>query len=690
MNLFELSAMLVLEKDGYDKGLDDAEREAKKSGSKIGGVFNDLGNKAEDSGKKVESLGNGFTVMKGALANLAGNYLSQAIDGIKNLAGEAISSSDSLKKFESTMQFAGYDGKQIEKARDDMKEYADKTVYDLQTISNTTAQLAANGVPNYEKLTEAAGNLNAVAGGNSDTFQSVAMVLTQTAGAGKLTTENWNQLANAIPGASGKIQEALQANGAYTGEFRDAMAKGQITADEFNKAIMDLGFTDAAKQAATSTDTFEGAMGNMQAAVTDGLMQIYDAIGSENITGFINTLTDTVSNVIPPIETAVSWFVENLPQIAPLLTGIGTGLGVILVAQKVEAMVTAFEAWRTATEGMTLAQAALNAVQLANPMGLIIAGIAALVAAFVTLWNTSESFRNFWIGVWDGIQSTVGTVVGAIVGFFTETLPNGIKAMLEFVAMIPIKYWEFLGATIVKVAEFGASIGQKAVEAGSKFLSNIISFISKLPSNIWSVLTNVIGKVGSFAVSLASKGADAAKNLAKNIINGIKHLPKEMLNWGKDMIQGLIDGIKNMIGKVGDAVKGVADKIKGFLHFSRPDEGPLREYEKWMPDMIRGLTSSLDKSSPSLITKIKDLAQDMSDSFKIGGTVKGKINIDTDDFDPKDFDFDPRGNGPHPAGGAAGGATYIINVNQPVSTPDEMARAIRTQSQYGLIEGAPV
>lgn len=691
MNIFELSASLTLDMKDYENDLNQAENKANKSGSKIGKFFNELGNRADDSGKKVESLGNGFTVMKGALANLAGKYLSQAIDGIKNLAGEAISSSDSLKKFESTMQFAGYDGKQIEKARDDMKEYADKTVYDLQTISNTTAQLAANGIPNYEKLTEAAGNLNAVAGGNSDTFRSVAMMLTQTAGAGKLTTENWNQLADAIPGASGKVQEALKKNGAYTGDFRDAMAKGQITADEFNKAIMDLGFTDAAAKAATSTDTFEGAMGNMQAAVVDGLMKIYDAIGSENITGFINNISDFVSTIIPPIETAVSWFVENLPQIAPLLAGIGTGLGVILVAQKVEAMVTAFEAWRTATEGMTLAQAALNAVQLANPIGLIIAGIAALVAAFVTLWNTSDSFRNFWIGVWDGIQTVAGTVVDAIVGFFTETLPNGIKAMLEFVAMAQIKYWEFLGATIVKVAEFGASIGQKAVEAGSKFLSNIISFISQLPSKIWSVLTNVIGRVASFAVSLASEGASAAKGLADNIINGIKHLPKEMLNWGKDMIQGLIDGIKSMIGHVGNAVKGVADKIKNFLHFSRPDEGPLREYEKWMPDMIRGLTSSLDKASPSLINKVKDLAQDMSDSLNIGGTVKG--NIDIGDFNLEDFDpddFDPRGKGPRPAGGAAGGATYIINVNQPVSTPDEMANAIRVESQYGLIEGVPI
>ena len=82
-------------------------------------------------------------------------------------------------------------------------------------------------MPNYDKLAEAAGNLNAVAGGSADTFKSVAMVLTQTAGQGKLTTENWNQLSDAIPGASGKIQQALKEAGAYTGNFRDAMADGR-------------------------------------------------------------------------------------------------------------------------------------------------------------------------------------------------------------------------------------------------------------------------------------------------------------------------------------------------------------------------------------------------------------------------------------------------------------------------------
>ena len=174
-------------------------------------------------------------------------------DKLKDFGGAVIDMSDSTDKFVQTMNFAGIDTSNVEKASQAARDYADHTVYDLSTIQNTTAQLAANGISDYTGLTEAAGNLNAVAGGNADTFKSVAMMLTQTAGAGKLTTENWNQLADAIPGASGKLQEAMLKNGAYTGNFRDAMEKGEISADEFNKAIMDLGMSDVAKEAASST-----------------------------------------------------------------------------------------------------------------------------------------------------------------------------------------------------------------------------------------------------------------------------------------------------------------------------------------------------------------------------------------------------------------------------------------------------
>lgn len=484
------------------------------------------------------AAGGGFTVLKGALANLAGNVIQSAINGIQSLTGEAINSSDSLKKFESTMSFAGYDKTQIETAKTQMKDYADKTVYDLETVSNMTAQLAANGIPNFEQLTEAAGNLNAVAGGNADTFGSVSMVLTQTAGAGKLTTENWNQLADAIPGASGKLQEALKANGAYTGNFRDAMEKGQITADEFNKAIMDLGFTDAAKQAATSTDTFEGAMGNMQAAVTDGLMQIYDVIGSENVTNFINGISDAVAKVIPPIKKAIQWFKDNLPTIGPLITGIATALGGIMVAQKIEALVNAFRSWKTATEGLTVAQRLLNAVQLSSPIGLAVAAIAGLVAGIVVLWNTNEGFRDAVTNVWQSVQDFVGNAIKAIGDFFTN--------LGTTISQLPQMFSDWLNNVISTVTGWASNMASQAASAGSQFVSNVVSFVQNLPYNLGYLLGTVIGNVVSWVTSMASNARQAGSQFLNNVVNFFQQLPSRLSSFLSNVISNVGGWVSNM------------------------------------------------------------------------------------------------------------------------------------------------
>lgn len=247
-----------------------------------------------------ESVGKGISAkgaaIAGAMGGLATSIGSKLVGAIQGLTGEITDASDSAQKFASTLSFANIDDSTIKDLTASTQAYADETVYDLSDIRNTTAQLAANGVDNYAQLAEAAGNLNAVAGGNADTFKSVAMVMTQTAGAGKLTTENWNQLSDAIPGASGKLQEALKANGAYTGNFREAMEKGQISAEEFNKAVMDLGMTDAAKEAATSTATIEGSMGNLEAAGVKAGMVLLDAF-KPLVTGGINGVSETIGQV---------------------------------------------------------------------------------------------------------------------------------------------------------------------------------------------------------------------------------------------------------------------------------------------------------------------------------------------------------------------------------------------------------
>lgn len=258
------------------------------------------------------------------LGVFAGNVLTvgvgMVVGKLKDLTGEAIKASDAMDKFRSTMRLGGFGSEEINKSAKEVQKYANDTVYELNDVANTTAQLAANGVKDYMGLTEAAGNLNAQAGGTKETFKSVAMVMTQTAGAGKLTTENWNQLTDAIPGASGKLQEAMKKNGAYTGNFRDAMEKGQISAKEFNKAISQLGMTKAAKEAAASTATFEGAIGNLEAAVVTSISNIITELGKANFTGIINTTTKWVEN----LGTTVGKFLhDNKDEIAELLKNLG-------------------------------------------------------------------------------------------------------------------------------------------------------------------------------------------------------------------------------------------------------------------------------------------------------------------------------------------------------------------------------
>ncbi|WP_249629084.1 tape measure protein [Streptococcus uberis] len=233
----------------------------------------------------------------GAIAGMASSAIQSISSFVMGLSGEVLATSDSLEKFESTMNFADKSKKETEEASKYFKTYADKTVYELQDVANTGAQLASNGIENYKEITIASGNLNAIAGGNKETFKSLGMVLTQTAGAGKLTTENWNQLADAIPGASGKLQETLSKNGAFVGNFREAMENGEITSEEFLTAIEQLGNNKGAEKAAKSTKTFEGAFGSLKSTVVNGLNDMVGIVGKENITKSITGFGDTIKDV---------------------------------------------------------------------------------------------------------------------------------------------------------------------------------------------------------------------------------------------------------------------------------------------------------------------------------------------------------------------------------------------------------
>ncbi|BDP77739.1 hypothetical protein EfmAA242_19670 [Enterococcus faecium] len=574
-------AKRALEKLERQSQISSRQLEALKSSSdQSGKKIEDFGDKSTRSARKLDGLKDKLGSLKsafsfGAVAGLAHNAISSVVSGVQGLVGEAVNASDSLMKFSKTMEFANFGKSQIESSKKEMKDYADKTVYGLEEILNTTAQLASNGIPNYTELTKAAGNLNAVAGGSSDTFKSVAMMLTQTAGAGKLTTENWNQLADAIPGASGLLQEAMLKNGAYTGNFRDAMAQGQITSDEFNQAIVQLGMNDGAVKAATSTDTLSGSWEQMKSTVINGLQSIIEKIGVENITGFINTLSTKIEAAMPSIANFMGklgefakWIADNRESLTWLVGIIG---GITL-----------------AIKGLAVASAIFGAISVVAG-GLVVA-LGALVGALVVAYTKSETFRNIVNAAFTAVKNVVMGVVNNLVAYYKM-----LWGVLQWL-------WE-------KIKEWASWIGNKFIE----MKNSVVNTVKNLWNSVKNFFSNGVGdtwnKVVGWVKNIFNKATEL-KNKVSNVIgnlwNGIKdtfrrgidtvfnwfsELPTKMKNaivGGKNAIVNAFKSIFNAalkaIGKPVNAIIHGASWVLEKLGADKLEEWKVPQYAKGTPN----------------------------------------------------------------------------------------------------------
>lgn len=431
--------------------------------------------KAGNDGAK--SFGKNMTSgLKGMVAGIVGAIGITKIAGfLGGYVSEAIAASDATDKFKQTLKFAGLKGTVIDQLTASTQKYADQTVYSLADIQNTTAQLAANGVPNYDKLAQAAGNLNAVAGGNSDTFKSVAMVLTQTAGAGKLTTENWNQLADAIPGASGMLQEALRKNGAYTGNFRDAMAKGQISAEEFNKALIDLGMTDVAKEAATSTATIEGAWGNFEATIVGGLGEIIGTV-KPVITGFLGLLSTAAGSAFTAVNGIVVKIVAGLQPLGQAMSGALGGLGGILGNLAAQA-------------GPILGQIVAQVAPILQQLG------PGLLAAFQPLADVLPGLLSGFTEAGPAL-SPMMIVLQAI----QPIIPQLVQALSSFASMVASNFASVSATVLPVLVQLGGLITSQLVPA----LTTLISAILPPLSTLFGVVAQVFGQVLAAVMPLVS------------------------------------------------------------------------------------------------------------------------------------------------------------------------------------------
>lgn len=555
--------------------------------------------------------------LAGAIGGVASTIADTALSSISSLGSEMVAASDSAQKFASTLEFSGLDSSTIDALTKSTQEYADKTVYDLADIRNVTAQLASNGVNNYAQLAEAAGNLNAVAGGNADTFRSVGMVMTQTAGAGKLMTENWNQLTDAIPGVSGPLQDAMREAGAFEGNFRDAMANGEISADEFFDAVQKLGMTDIAKEAATSTATIEGAAGNLKAAFVGVGAAVIDAFkplitgsmtvlaqGISSLPGIASQIGEAFAPAGAAIERALTPVANQVQgQLMPALQSLGdtvSGLSSYfqpLVAQLSTSFAPALAQVSSAL--VSLGTAVIPVIQSAiQTLAPIIAQIAQVIVSIVSQIMTMlapaiTNIANIIQTALPNIQmlfnifgTTVMGVINAVFPFIQTVITavmNVINAVISTVLALIQGNWSGVWTGIQSVASaIWSGIGSiisAAINAVSGIISSVLSGISGIWNGMWSSISSFFGSIWSGIQSAAQSGINGVLNTISGIKDRILGFFSGAGSWladaGRSIVNGLAEGIKGAVGAATGAISSVLDAVSSFLPHSPAKTGPF-------------------------------------------------------------------------------------------------------------------
>ena len=211
----------------------------------------------------------------------------------------------------------------------------------------------------------------------------------------------------------------------------------------------------------------------------------------------------------------MQWIIDNKNVI---ISGI-VGIGAAFVAWKVVGII---QAATKALQGMTIAQKLLNVAMNANPIGIIIILISALVSAFIYFWNTSEEFRNFWINLWNQIKEVCAPVIEFIKSAFILAWEN-IKVVWDVV----VSYFKTLWENIKLIFSVVKSILTGDFEGAWEGIKNVFSNVKEFFTSVWDKIKEVFSNVGEWF-----------KDVGKNIVTGIWEGIKGAYNWLKEKITG--------------------------------------------------------------------------------------------------------------------------------------------------------
>ena len=465
---------------------------------------------------------------------------------------------------------------------------------------------------------------------------------------------------------------------------------------------------DAAKNMAdTMQDNLEGQLTILKSQLQELAISFGDLLmpavrsivsGLQGMVNVLNAMPDGVKRVIMIVALLAAALGPVLIIIGRTLSAIGT---IMTWAPKLAGAISAVKG----------AFAALSATMMANPIAIVIAAIAALVAAFIYLWNTNEEFRQFWIrlwneikevavqvwtavskflvsawngirntavavwngirdffsGLWVGIKTLFTTVVTAISTFLVGAW-NGIRATVmavwNAISAFLGSVWNGIKSVITNVVNGIRTFLQSAWNGIKTTITTVMNAIRTVISTVWNGIRTIISTVLNGIRGTVNSVWNGIRNTISSVVNGIKNTVSSAFNamwsgirstisgiyntirdglgnavnyitglasagwrWGADIINGIVNGIRSCIGAVANAVTDVANTIRSHLHFSVPDEGPLTDFESWMPDFMSGLAEGIEKSRGMVKAAVNSVAADMVISPQMavadGGVMTG-------------------------------------------------------------------
>lgn len=625
--------------DGLEQGLD--------QGSKSG---------ADKAGANVESFGD---KMKGVLAGISVAALAASINELVSVTDEF---QEDMGKLSVAAQRNNVSTEAANGAYRDMVGILGETDQSVEAVNHLFA-LCGDSTQALSDWTNIASGVYATFG-DSLPLEGLTEAANETAKVGQVT----GPLADAINWASeAAVRQgvALSGNQAAVDAYNSALASGATQEDAFNAAL--AACSTEQERAQLITDTLNGVYAEAGAqyqqtnadviAYRQSQSDLTEAMSSlgQEFMPIVTGLTDVATMLLSGVQPAVQWFVTNLPIIAPILAGIATTIGLLAVVLNASTIATT--AQTVATNAAAAAQGLLNAVMNANPIALVAVLIAGLVAAIVGLWNNSEAFRNFVTGAFKEIQKVAQVVIDAIVNFFTVTVPSAIEVVVLRFQILRNRIVSVFDGALSTVRGFVSNVVEFFTVSVPNAVGNMLGAAGRIPGQIASFLGSALSSAASFAGSFASSAIQAASQFVSNIVSGLSGLAGRVMSVGSDIVHGIWSGISGAAGWLMDRISGFANNvvsgIKGFFGIHSPSTVMRDQVGKYLAE---GVAVGWEENDPMASIE-RDLNVGVS-----------RLSVQAQALE-----------------GAGGTTSYqTVNFNQPVESPDQVARTMRLQQRYGL------